>query len=989
MKENEQKIYNSLTFRAVTPIIVILFLLGIGLYFFLLSSVSDFVEERIKENIKWASHDIYDFVNNSLDQLMKSGQMGDERAVRVKKGMTIGLIEDYMRDNEIWGYVFDGGRGKLVFGDENSPDLFEIIEYGTKENVVNRLTYGKKEYYTYHFHFQPWDWHIVVAEDASVYAGLVNRLRRIYLLMGSVIIVAAFILIYYFRSSIRGATKGIITPITRGQPPEYRGINEFAFMSDSIRRMMVSLRESEAKTRALIDAIPDLIFSLQGDGTITDYKPSKSVDLQTVYGNPIGKSVFDVLPRDAALQFMHSIASALSSGDVQVAEFQLTANGILRDYEARFVTGKEDEVVAIVREITEQKRAIEGLVAAEEKFRKLVEQSLVGIYIIQDGKFPYVNPTLAEICGYTQEEMISSKSVVDLAADDDRGMVLENLRKRIDGEAQSMRYGFRIKRSDGELRDVEVQGSRTMFNGKPAVIGTLLDITEGKKATELLRYSEEKYRRLFMESKDVIYITTKDGKFADVNPAGVELFGYATREELMEVDITKDIYMNSSDREKFTKAMETQGFVKDYELTLRRRDGQEVIVLVTGNVTRDGDGKIIGYRGIMRNVTEQKALEGQFLYAQKMEAVGRLAGGIAHDINNYLGAVTGFCDIVRIKHAHSDEIVEKMDSAIDSIDKASTLIKQLLAFSRMQPVKPVVVRLNDVVRKMEKMLKRIIGEDVELVTELDEDLWNVEIDPSQVEQILANLLVNSRDAMPHGGRVIIQTGNADVDGDLLKKYPKQKPGRFVYLSVSDTGIGIPVKIQDKVFEPFYTTKGRSKGSGLGLSTVYGIVKQNDGYIWIDSEPEKGATFHIYLPVCDDAAADFEEKPEEPTSMSGGSGRILVAEDNPDVRESLKAMLEMMGYTVTTASNGEEAISLFEEMGGDIDLLVADVIMPGMSGKDVAKQIRQKNQAIKVLFISGYDDSVIQDHDIEGEGVVLLQKPFPAKELAKTIQNILM
>ncbi|MDH3258692.1 MAG: PAS domain S-box protein, partial [Deltaproteobacteria bacterium] len=456
MKENKQKIYNSLTFRAVTPIIVILFLLGIGLYFFLLSSVSDFVEERIKENIKWASHDIYDFVNNSLDQLMKSGQMGDERAVRVKKGMTIGLIEDYMRDNEIWGYVFDGSRGKLVFGDENSHEFYEIIEYGSKENVVNRLAYDKKEYYTYHFHFEPWDWHIVLAEDASVYAGLVNKLRRIYLLMGSVIVVAAFILIYYFKSSIRGATKSIITPITRGQPPEYRGINEFAFMSDSIRRMMVSLRESEAKTLALIDAIPDLIFSLKIDGTFTDYKSSKPVDLQTVYGNPIGKSVFGVLPRDAALQFMHCIARALSSGDVQIAEFQLPANGILRDYEARFVTGKEDEVIAIVREITEQKRAIEGLVAAEEKFRKLVEQSLVGIYIIQDGKFPYVNPTLAEICGYTQEEMISSKSVVDLAADDDRGMVLENLRKRIDGEAQSMRYGFRIKRSDGELRDVEV-----------------------------------------------------------------------------------------------------------------------------------------------------------------------------------------------------------------------------------------------------------------------------------------------------------------------------------------------------------------------------------------------------------------------------------------------------------------------------------------------------------------------------------------------------
>ncbi len=851
------------------------------------------------------------------------------------------------------------------------------------------MTYGKKEYYTYHFHFHPWDWHIVLAEDASVYAGLVNKLRRIYLSMGSVIVVAAFILFYYLRSSIRGATKGIITPITRGQLPEYKGINEFAFMSDSIRRMMVSLRENEAKTLALIDAIPDLIFSLQGDGTVTDYKPSKSVDLQTVYGNPIGRRVFEVLPRDAALKFMHCIACALSSGDVQIAEFQLTANGILRDYEARFVTGKEDEVIAIVREVTEQKRAIEGLVAAEEKFRKLVEQSLVGIYIIQDGKFPYVNPTLAEICGYTQEEMISSKPVVDLVADEDQAMVLENLRKRIDGEAQSMRYGFRLKRSDGELRDVEVQGSRTMLNGKPAVIGILLDITEGKKAMELLRYSEEKYRRLFMESKDVIYITTTDGKFADVNPAGVELFGYATREELMEIDITKEIYVHPSDREEFTKAIETNGFVKDYELTLRRKNGQEVIVLVTGNLVIDGDGKVIGYRGIMRNVTEQKALERQFLYAQKMEAVGRLAGGIAHDINNYLGAVTGFCDIVRIKHAHSDEIVEKMDSAVDSIDKAATLIKQLLAFSRMQPIKPLVVRLNDVVMKMEKMLKQIIGEDVELVTELDEDLWNVEIDPSQVEQILANLLVNSRDAMPHGGRAIIKTENTDVDADLLKKYPKQKTGRYVHLSVSDSGIGIPDKIKDNIFEPFFTTKGRSKGSGLGLSTVYGIVKQNDGYIWVDSEPEKGASFHIYLPVCDKAAADFEEKPEEPTSMSGGSGRILLAEDNPDVRESLKAMLEMMGYTVTTASSGEEAISLFEEMGGDIDLLVADVIMPGMSGKDVAKQIRQKNQAIKVLFISGYDDSVIHDHDIEREGVVLLQKPFPAKELAKTIQNILI
>jgi PAS domain S-box-containing protein len=989
MKKYRKSLTKSLTFKALTPIVLIIFLLGLSLYFFVLSSVSGFVRGHIDENLKWMSHNIYNIINENFDDLFKSRLGEDSNFLKIKKGLTIGEIEDYMRDKSIKGFIYSEEVDGLIFGGDLPYELYDLAERETSEHVVKSIRFGNERYYAYHFHYDPWGWHIILLEDFAAHSGLVRTVRRIYLATGSILFFSAMAIIFIFNSSIKRAIKGIIAPIKRGELPEYRGIHEFEFLSDSVRQMMGSLRESEAKNRALIDAVPDLMFSLNRDGTFTDYKPSKSVDLAILPGSPLGKSVFDVLPRDVADKFMKCLERTLYEGDIQVVEYRLPVGGIMRDYEARFVTSKDEEALAIVRETTEHKRAVEGLVAAEGKFRTLVEQSLVGIYIIQDGKFPHVNPTLAGICGFTQEEMISSKSVMDVVEDADRSLVSENLRKRLDGETLSMRYSFRIKRSDGELRDVEVQGSKTVFNGKPAVIGTLLDITERKKAMELLRYSEDKYRRLFMESKDVIYITTRDGKLADINPAGVELFGYSSREELMEVDIARDLYVNPEDRDTFQEIVERQGFVKDYELLLRRRDGQDVIVLVTGNLVCGSDGKIIGYRGIMRNVTEQKALEGQFLQAQKMEAVGRLAGGIAHDINNYLGAVTGFCDIVRIKHSSDEEIVERMDAAIASIVKASTLIKQLLAFSRMQPVKPVVVDLNDVVGKMEKMMMRLIGEDIELLTDLGADLWNVKIDPAQVEQVIVNLLVNSRDAMPQGGRVTIQTANIDVDEWFLKKYPKQKRGPYVLLSVSDTGIGIPAKIQDKIFEPFFTTKGRGKGSGLGLSTVYGIVKQNDGYIWVDSEMGSGATVQMYLPVCEEEVPYPCEEVKESTADLGGHGRILIAEDNPDVRESLKAMLETMGYTVTAAANGEEAIALFDEMGGNIDLLVTDVVMPGMSGKDVAERIKKIKENVKVLFISGYDDSVIVDHHILGDSVNLLQKPFPAKELAKKIKSILV
>lgn len=373
--------------------------------------------------------------------------------------------------------------------------------------------------------------------------------------------------------------------------------------------------------------------------------------------------------------------------------------------------------------------------------------------------------------------------------------------------------------------------------------------------------------------------------------------------------------------------------------------------------------------------------EERLLISQKMEAVGRLAGGVAHDINNYLAAITGHAELVKMRAETGSRTAEKMDSVIATCFRASDLIKRLLAFSRRQPTQPQIVSLSEIVSGLEKMLRQLVGEDIELTLRLSEGIWPVLIDPSQVEQIVVNLVVNARDAMPQGGRITVEIENSPA---LVTKQA-QVPVDSVMLAVSDNGPGIPEEIRDKIYEPFFTTKRDSGSSGLGLATVYGIVDQNRGYLWLYSEPGKGATFKIYLPRS--VGEQPVRAPVERQKARRGSERILLVEDNLDFRHSSAELLAELGYTVTAAMGGREALDLIAR-GLEVDLVISDVVMPGMSGREFVDQLREDHPDMPVIFVSGYTDNVVVRHGIQVGEMDFLQKPFGAEQLGAKVREVL-
>jgi signal transduction histidine kinase len=379
--------------------------------------------------------------------------------------------------------------------------------------------------------------------------------------------------------------------------------------------------------------------------------------------------------------------------------------------------------------------------------------------------------------------------------------------------------------------------------------------------------------------------------------------------------------------------------------------------------------------------------EAQLLQAQKMDAVGRLAGGLAHDINNYVNAITSQCELVSMTAGPADRVADKMELVIATAGKITALIRRLLAFSKQQPVAPQVICLNEVVEGLRGMMKRLIGEDLQLETLLADDLGRTRVDPTQVEQIVVNLLVNAREASPRGGKVTIATANVPLGPDPPRTPSATQAGDYVLLAVSDNGSGIPPEIRDRIFEPFFTTREGTEARGLGLATVYGIVQQNGGHVAVDSEVGRGTTFRVYLPRTLEAAAP---RPPVPTGVrpTGGGETLLLVEDNDELRSATRGLLDALGYRVATAANGPEALAALEEAGGRIDLVICDMVMPGMSGPEVVERLRARSPEIRVLLMSGYTDDVVARHGISEGKYDFLEKPFSADRLAVKIRFVL-
>jgi signal transduction histidine kinase/ActR/RegA family two-component response regulator len=426
-----------------------------------------------------------------------------------------------------------------------------------------------------------------------------------------------------------------------------------------------------------------------------------------------------------------------------------------------------------------------------------------------------------------------------------------------------------------------------------------------------------------------------------------------------------------------------------------RKDGKKLYGEVSVSLIRSSTGEPVGFRGIARDITERKraekemaALQEQLTQSQKMEAVGRLAGGIAHDFNNLLTVIKGYTQLSLLDLKENNPLWENIQEIQKATERATNLTRQLLAFSRRQILDPKVLDLNSLLRDTEKMLRRMIGEDIELVTRLSEGLGRVKIDPGQIEQVILNLAVNARDAMPSGGKLTIETANAQSDEGYALTHLGLTPGHYVRLSVSDTGVGMSREIQEKAFDPFFTTKEKGKGTGLGLSTVHGIVTQSGGKIWVYSDPGHGTTFKIYFPTIEGELDTLNGK-NETDSSPRGSETVLLVEDEPSVRDLANRLLKQQGYRVLEAANGEEALRLAQETAGErIHLLLTDVVLPQMSGKELADQLKTFRPDLKVLYTSGYTDFAVVHHGVLNSGTHFLQKPFSLKTLSQKVREAL-
>jgi PAS domain S-box-containing protein len=476
--------------------------------------------------------------------------------------------------------------------------------------------------------------------------------------------------------------------------------------------------------------------------------------------------------------------------------------------------------------------------------------------------------------------------------------------------------------------------------------------------------------------------STPEGRYITANPALAKMLGYDSPQELLEMttDISQQVYVDPLRREILNEAIRQKGFVTNFESQAFRKDGSKMWISANVRAVYQDD-KVIRYEAVSDDVTERKQLEVQLLQAQKMEAVGQLAGGVAHDFNNALGVITGYSDLLQnilpadgTSHGYAVEIAK-------AGRRAAALTRQLLAFSRKQVIQPVVIDLNMATNELEKMLRRLIGENIEITFKRKAGLGLVKMDPSQVEQILMNLAVNSRDAMPDGGKLRIETANVELDESWARQNVYTAAGSYVMLSVTDSGCGMDKETQLHIFEPFFTTKRPGKGTGLGLSTVYGIVKQNAGYVIVNSKLEKGTTFKIYLPrLSDTASLPLPQPPRMPERLSHGAQTVLLVEDEDPLRSLTRTCLESNGYSVIDASDAAMAIHLAKKHNGQIHLLLTDIVMPGMSGRELAKRLIGVHPETRVLYMSGYANAVVGQDSVLDDHTALLEKPFTLQTL---------
>jgi PAS domain S-box-containing protein len=630
-------------------------------------------------------------------------------------------------------------------------------------------------------------------------------------------------------------------------------------------------------------------------------------------------------------------------------------------------------------------RALED---SETRYRRLFETAKDGILILdfKTGQIADVNPFLIEMLGYTHSEFVGKKlweigPFKDIPAS-----------RSAFGELQTMgviRYeDLPLETKDGRRINVEFVSNVYPVDGTQVVQCNIRDITERVRAEAALKISETHHRSVFEGAVHGIYRGTLDGRFLDVNPAMVAMLGYSSAEEVLKLRVAQDVFSEPEEGLRLLHKWQLTTEIEE-EVQWKRQDQRLITVRLSGRVLCTENQRAAGLEVIAENVTERRALEEQLRQAQKIEAVGQLAGGMAHEFNNYLGIVLGYSELLLEEAGTTEGLRRNVAEIKAATQRAASVTRQLLALSRRQVLEPKVLDVNAVVWETHKLLRRLIPGNIDLVPVLEPNLQPVKVDPAQIQQILINLVVNARDAMPQGGKVVIETANVELDEQYAGRHIEVQPGRYVMLAVSDNGSGIDAQTQARIFEPFFTTKQKGKGTGLGLSTVYGIVRQSGGHITVESALREGTRFRIYLPPT--AVTELKVEDETPpmqTEILSGTETVLVVEDEPALRRLISVSLEKSGYTVLAAEDGTEAIRILENNPGEIDLVVSDIMMPKLNGLDLRKKAILLRPEMRFLFISGYPEDTIGRTAHLPQDAGYLDKPFLPIELTRKVRALL-
>jgi two-component system cell cycle sensor histidine kinase/response regulator CckA len=836
------------------------------------------------------------------------------------------------------------------------------------------------------------EWAVVIELPwAEAYQDII---REILLGIGILIVIA--VLIGHF--SVRLARQisipiiGLMetaTKIAQGEHElraDVQGPQEVRALADAFNSMTAQLNKSylqlEQKTEEL-----NLYFTRSLDLLCIADMGGKFRRLNNEWETTLGYSINELLNKDF-MSFVHPEDVPATQEKLQLLGKQEEVLNFVNRYRCkdgsyRWIewrsTPAGDRIYAVARDITARMLAEAAQKKSEEHYRTLFEQANDAIFIMtpEEEIILEANLRALEMYGFTRDEFIGM-SVKNISHD---------VRSSTELVAQTLTQGFlhnveRVQyRKDGTQIDVLINASVIDFGGRPAIMSINRDITDRKKADESIQLLAHT-----MESiSEIATITDLNDRITFVNEAFLRSYGYR-RSEIIGQHISIVWSPNNTPglQEEIIQQSRTGSWNGD--ILNVTKDGREFPLSLHTSQVRDDRGNIIGLVGISEDVSTIKNLEAQLLQSQKMEAIGRLAGGIAHDFNNMIGVILGYSSLMEKELKDADPLKQHVIAIDAAAKRSANLIEQLLAFARKQVIAPMVLNLNDSLSIVSPMLVRLIGEDIALSLKPAADLWNVKIDPTQIDQILTNLATNARDAIENVGRIIIETANAVIGNEYAQKHVDVTPGEYVQLSFSDTGAGMDTTTKSRIFEPFFTTKQKERGTGLGLATVFGIVKQNNGFISVYSELRHGTTFKIFLPRFYGKAEKITEQPA--AELHNGSGTILIVEDEVELLALARTTLKMYGYTVLAAKSPGDALLMFEKYHHQIHLLITDVVMPGMNGKELHDRLAKVRPQLPVIFMSGYSADVVTERGILEEGMQFMQKPFKPKDLVAKVQQLL-